>query len=197
MPCQAYAQALYHLWGRMSVCSGAVAGCAVAKCGRIAKPCMPDAFLQTAVPYCKLSTSSKMCFGPELCSCCSRSWKSDCMPLQGFVCLFRGLRSCTCSVLQHKSQRSVLIGSKHGMHHLISVVCSGTLHSDAAALKQHGSCDVLVAATAAGSPAGYTGQLHTVTLEPGGSATCNPVEVGPGYASEPFRLLPVTCSPSA
>lgn len=34
---------------------------------------------------------------------------------------------------------------------------------------------------------GYAGQVHTATLQPGRSASCNPIEVGPGYASEPFR----------
>lgn len=35
---------------------------------------------------------------------------------------------------------------------------------------------------------GYAGQVHTATLQPGKSASCNPIEVGPGYASEPFSV---------
>lgn len=45
------------------------------------------------------------------------------------------------------------------------------------------------AATSTGAASGYNGQVHTVTFQPGGSATCNPLEVGPGYASEPFRCF--------
>lgn len=29
--------------------------------------------------------------------------------------------------------------------------------------------------------------MHTATFQPVRNASCNPVEVGPGYASEPFR----------
>lgn len=56
------------------------------------------------------------------------------------------------------------------------------------------------AVTAAGAaPLANGRQVHTVTFQPGRNASCEPVEVGPGYASEAFRywssLVPF-CSPA-